>query len=402
MEECQATTSATLDLFPWPKSGGLDRSIQHDGMASLFDYFGLFFEDERGGARVFTTMHTFRGETAEQRALSREAIAASAQTSGVCYNLSCDLRRTGEFKELSLCSRCRCVGYCSVACQRAHWPEHKMLCKQHAADLKAAPTDGPEHIIVDTAAAAFSRCATAAVVGASGPIAALSWIWRASTGYAGEIPDKGRLPPVVLIEFPDTASPCAPPIAMRISELLDPLCIDPTNFNSAWLSGMMFPRFFVGLVSSPGDAIGAQLRSGERVFCIVTTPARDPRRTKWLTLVHCVPVSLLSRVHKRIERAAMSEGVASMYAVPVLEARCIVARPVDRGSTEARNLFGFRAPEDALADAKVDRAFCNLQFAADSVSSTEPSPVHALLMSNCELVHEAPVVKSKSRKNKMK
>ena len=39
----------------------------------------------------------------------------------------------------SRCSRCRSVAYCGVACQTAHWPEHKALCgKQPAAS--AAPT----------------------------------------------------------------------------------------------------------------------------------------------------------------------------------------------------------------------------------------------------------------------
>jgi hypothetical protein len=32
--------------------------------------------------------------------------------------------------KLSLCGRCRKVSYCSVGCQKAHWPVHKRMCKK--------------------------------------------------------------------------------------------------------------------------------------------------------------------------------------------------------------------------------------------------------------------------------
>lgn len=31
---------------------------------------------------------------------------------------------------LPRCSRCRMVGYCNVACQRAHWAEHQKMCRR--------------------------------------------------------------------------------------------------------------------------------------------------------------------------------------------------------------------------------------------------------------------------------
>ena len=31
-------------------------------------------------------------------------------------------------KKLKRCSRCKCVEYCSVDCQKAHWRHHKKLC----------------------------------------------------------------------------------------------------------------------------------------------------------------------------------------------------------------------------------------------------------------------------------
>lgn len=36
--------------------------------------------------------------------------------------------RNRELLATKLCSRCRAVRYCSVDCQRAHWPFHKGLC----------------------------------------------------------------------------------------------------------------------------------------------------------------------------------------------------------------------------------------------------------------------------------
>ena len=45
----------------------------------------------------------------------------SHQCSG-CLKLDC---RT----QLLQCSACQCVRYCSLGCQKAHWPKHKVLCK---------------------------------------------------------------------------------------------------------------------------------------------------------------------------------------------------------------------------------------------------------------------------------
>ena len=45
----------------------------------------------------------------------------SHQCSG-CLKLDC---RT----QLLQCSACQCVRYCSLGCQKARWPKHKMLCK---------------------------------------------------------------------------------------------------------------------------------------------------------------------------------------------------------------------------------------------------------------------------------
>ena len=53
-----------------------------------------------------------------------------------CANPSCELNRldqsTGQVK-FKKCSRCQAVIYCSRECQVAHYPEHKRLCREHAA-----------------------------------------------------------------------------------------------------------------------------------------------------------------------------------------------------------------------------------------------------------------------------
>lgn len=387
MKKLQAAETATRECFPWP--AGTPARVQGDteSFASAFDCFGIYFDKERRGARVFTTLHTFRGKSDEEKARALEAIAASAVTSGACCNPACESRKAGEFVALSACSRCRSVYYCNASCQREDWPAHKAICKRASQGMKpeVAPRVGETTISVDDAATSFSRCATAAVVGASGPIAMLAWIWRSKAGYRGELPStRGVVPPVVLFELADSETGVwKSPLAMRMSELVDPLCAKGT---SPWLEKTSFPVFFVRLImdETPGG-IGAQVRSGERVLCIVTTPARDPRLTKWLTLVHRVPVPILERRLKAMERAEQrSEDVESMYALQLLEARSLIARPVF--GEEADLLFGSCAPEDEEADRWVDRTFCNLTAAMDFDASTPLAPVHGLLVSDMEMV----------------
>ena len=368
-EKLCAAESAIRDLFPWPRESpcAVRRRGDQERLAPLFDHFGLFFEEERAGQRVSTALHPFAGKSAGAIDISRENVAASAMSSGVCSNRACPARGGEVVKALSVCSKCRYVAYCGVSCQREDWPAHRAWCKrtttQHADSSSTSVT-------IDDGSLSFARAATAAVIGASGPIAMLAWIWRSKAGYKGEIPT-GLLPPIVLVELADSDSTAwQPPIAMRVSELLDPLICDG------------IPQMYVRLVMDrePGG-LGAQIRSGERVMCIVTTPARDPRRIKALSLAHCVPLPLLARKFKMIERAA--EGDDSTYGVPVLEAHYIIARPV-LGDDEAL-LFGARAEEDMLSDDKVDRAFCNLQHAVGHGPHATSARVHAVLVSDCEI-----------------
>lgn len=47
------------------------------------------------------------------------------------------INRETPLSQLKFCSRCKSVQYCSKDCQTKHWPEHKKVCKQMAAQRKA-------------------------------------------------------------------------------------------------------------------------------------------------------------------------------------------------------------------------------------------------------------------------
>ncbi len=61
----------------------------------------------------------------------------SVKKMGSCSNPDCSLPgRKVERNKILLCAQCNQLGYCSRACQKAHWKEHKKLCRE-IADLKA-------------------------------------------------------------------------------------------------------------------------------------------------------------------------------------------------------------------------------------------------------------------------
>lgn len=70
--------------------------------------------------------------------LCRPIIVARATQCLVC----------GSSQNVSKCSRCRLAFYCSAACQKEHWPHHRVVCKPQPRDMKppardAAPAVAP-------------------------------------------------------------------------------------------------------------------------------------------------------------------------------------------------------------------------------------------------------------------
>ena len=49
-----------------------------------------------------------------------------------CGKARSELRRELANKTLSLCSRCKMVWYCSVACQKRNYARHKRICRDIA------------------------------------------------------------------------------------------------------------------------------------------------------------------------------------------------------------------------------------------------------------------------------
>lgn len=69
-------------------------------------------------------------EEAEPAAAAPAAAPAPSAPAEVpvekCFNPACDVDATA--KKLSKCSRCHFAKYCSAACQKAHWPAHRVEC----------------------------------------------------------------------------------------------------------------------------------------------------------------------------------------------------------------------------------------------------------------------------------
>lgn len=51
---------------------------------------------------------------------------------GLGIHLMCwACRSCGKFTpKMQMCSKCGCTKYCCAACQRSHWPAHKLVCKE--------------------------------------------------------------------------------------------------------------------------------------------------------------------------------------------------------------------------------------------------------------------------------
>ena len=62
-------------------------------------------------------------------------MSAAAKEEDIQCCANCGIARIDDIK-LKDCSACHLVKYCSVKCQKEHWPQHKKECKKRAAELK--------------------------------------------------------------------------------------------------------------------------------------------------------------------------------------------------------------------------------------------------------------------------
>lgn len=85
----------------------------------------------------------------------------------------------------SHCSRCASVSYCSVACQRAHWPTHKRVCR-HLYDAKQASDVAWQAALSEAEGGDASSqnyigvCFATGDMVAADPVAAARWYTRAA------------------------------------------------------------------------------------------------------------------------------------------------------------------------------------------------------------------------------
>eukprot|EP00573_Skeletonema_grethae_P009149 CAMPEP_0201697720 /NCGR_PEP_ID=MMETSP0578-20130828/13012_1 /ASSEMBLY_ACC=CAM_ASM_000663 /TAXON_ID=267565 /ORGANISM="Skeletonema grethea, Strain CCMP 1804" /LENGTH=298 /DNA_ID=CAMNT_0048183981 /DNA_START=109 /DNA_END=1005 /DNA_ORIENTATION=+ len=60
-------------------------------------------------------------------------MSEESETDRCCY--SCGIAEGDDIK-LRTCTACKSARYCSVKCQKEHWPQHKRQCKKRAAELR--------------------------------------------------------------------------------------------------------------------------------------------------------------------------------------------------------------------------------------------------------------------------
>ncbi|NWY55879.1 UBP19 hydrolase, partial [Chionis minor] len=69
-------------------------------------------------------------ELAKERVVELQVQQRPQVPSGpVAKCAACQKKQLPEDEKLKRCTRCYRVGYCNVACQKTHWPDHKALCR---------------------------------------------------------------------------------------------------------------------------------------------------------------------------------------------------------------------------------------------------------------------------------
>ena len=100
----------------------------------------------------------------ESTAPARQEVVVNPPKSHRC-NHCCKIG--GEHGQLQRCTQCRSVWYCSVRCQKSHWPEHKVLC-QAISHLSEASTNKSKDFIDPACVSHLTPSEHAKVVGLVG------------------------------------------------------------------------------------------------------------------------------------------------------------------------------------------------------------------------------------------
>lgn len=244
-------------------------------------------------------------------AKATETLIDSTATFSKCMNPSCpfdeertvSLQSAGKRSELLKCRSCKMARYCSASCQKAHWKVHKPQCASWAQMPAArAPSETRMSVLQDVTA--FSERATQLVQAAAWPLTALAAAWRQSS----------HLPPVLLVEIEPHASGArfAAPIPFSVTcwqMTLDDITGKPEQHGDThgrgrpvhdWLVSEGWATLFAKVALDDGvlvpglrprTAHGDAIRSGEAMFCIVTTPQRESVYTKGMMLWHSYPMA---------------------------------------------------------------------------------------------------------------
>lgn len=123
--QAEAALARCRRLLPHPWVNALQSNIANcrSALPAVHARLASLRAQERGDVAAAAAADRLGGETIAALDATAEQRFASLQAANICAG--CGQRAVG----LRACSRCRAAYYCSVACQRRAWPQHKRVCR---------------------------------------------------------------------------------------------------------------------------------------------------------------------------------------------------------------------------------------------------------------------------------